>query len=135
MATPPRTPLRNVPTLTQVVHPAALVTPRPAPNAAAAPAGLASAAPAHPAAGAEAVSVARIAEEPAPAQDALVQQMMRAVLADANARIEYRLRQTLTKVVAEHTARMVPLLQQELESMVRECVGQALQAHDVRTRR
>lgn len=135
MVAPPRQPPRNVPTLTQVVHPAALVTPQPMPDARSAAGSAAvhthtvDGAAAH-TAGASAGAGAMV-----PAADALVQQAVRAVLAEAGTRIEQRLRPTLTKVVAEHTARMVPLLQQELDAMVRDCVNQALDAHNARSQR
>lgn len=100
-----RIPPRHVPTLTEVVYPGA------------------------------AGEAAAAAQSPAPAaamsEDEIVQRVMRRV----DASLERRLRETVAAAVIEQTRVLGPILQQEIESLVREAVAEALEQELGRLRR
>lgn len=101
-----RIPPRHVPTLTEVVYPTA---------------------------GGEAPA----SQSPAPAvaaamsEDEIVQRVMRRV----DTSLERRLRETMAAAVIEQTRALGPILQQEIEALVREAVAEALEQELGRLRR
>ena len=106
-----RIPPRYVPTLTEVVDPAAACTPAVQPVTAP---------------GAEAPAAA-----PPFSEDELVRRVMRRV----DARLEQRLREAVAAAVIEQTRALRPILQCEIEGVVRQAVAEAFEAELRRTLR
>jgi len=141
MAQPPRTPPRFVPTLTEVVQGAAVPPASPVPaHGAGVPASLARPpAPAAPVSPAPA-PVAAFAAPPkapvapvAPAAPVALQlpegfeeHLVHRVMQRVDVELDLRLREAIATVVQEQTRSMVPRLREEVESVVRHAVYEAV---------
>lgn len=136
MAQPPRTPPRFVPTLTEVVQGAAVPPASPVPaHGAGAPASLAR--PPVPAAPAPVAAFAVPLKAPAtpvaPAAPVALQlpegfeeHLVHRVMQRVDVELDLRLREAIATVVQEQTRSMVPRLREEVESVVRHAVYEAV---------
>nr|WP_119966385.1 hypothetical protein [Simplicispira lacusdiani] len=120
-STPPRTPPRFVPTLTEVVRGDAVPASR-LPLPAAAP----PTAPPPP----PAVRASIPAPQPAPPAPQLPEgfeeHMVHRVMQRVDVMLETRLREAIATVVQEQTRSVLPRLREEVESVVRHCVYEAV---------
>lgn len=136
MAQPPRTPPRFVPTLTEVVQGAAVPPASPVPaHGAGVPASLAR--PPVPAAPAPVAAFAVPPKAPAtpvaPAAPVAMQlpegfeeHLVHRVMQRVDVELDLRLREAIATVVQEQTRSMVPRLREEVESVVRHAVYEAV---------
>ena len=133
MAQPPRTPARFVPTLTEVVQGAAVPPASPVPaHGAGVPASLAR--PPAPAVSPAPAPVAAFAAPPkAPAAPVALQlpegfeeHLVHRVMQRVDVELDLRLREAIATVVQEQTRSMVPRLREEVESVVRHAVYEAV---------
>lgn len=118
---PPRTPPRFVPTLTEVVHGDAVPAIR-APAPATAPAAVTQPPPT--------VRAHIPAPQPAPLAPKLPEgfeeHMVHRVMQRVDVMLETRLREAIATVVQEQTRSVLPRLREEVESVVRHCVYEAV---------
>jgi len=139
MAQPPRTPPRFVPTLTEVVQGAVVPPASPVPShGAGVPASLARqpAPPAAPVSPAPAPVAAFVAPPKAPAAPAapvalqlpegFEEHLVHRVMQRVDVELDLRLREAIATVVQEQTRSMVPRLREEVESVVRHAVYEAV---------
>lgn len=131
MTTSPRTPPRYVPTLTDVVH-----LPDPAQSMSSKSGDVPAAAIAAPALEAVAASAPQVSDPVPPpcAQDAVVgrlpegieEHLVHRVLQRVDLMLDQRLREAIALVMQEQTRSMVPRLREEVESVVRHAVYEAV---------
>ena len=115
MSASPRTPPRFVPTLTEVVH-ADAVMPEPAPVVDML------AAPAQPPYAGQATASAYAPPSPGVLEEEIVHRVMQRV----DVSLDHRLREAIALVIQEQTRSVVPRLREEIESVVRQSVYEAV---------
>ncbi|NMM90243.1 hypothetical protein B2J88_38940 [Rhodococcus sp. SRB_17] len=124
MSTPSKTPPRFVPTLTEVVQWSPALAPDGAEEAPPVPASASGDSPAWASAAAQPVPAAALAPPglPEDVEELLVHRIMQRV----DVMLDQRLRDAIATVVQEQTRSVVPRLREEIESVVRQAVFEAV---------
>ncbi|MFD2298148.1 hypothetical protein QRO11_13340 [Paracidovorax citrulli] len=117
MSVPPKQPPRFVPTLTDVVRVPEAGVPGPAP---------ASPAPASPVPAAPSSSSPSSPPAPAPDFSGIEEVVIHRIIQRVDVVLDQRLREAIATVVQEQTRSMVPRLREEVESVVRHAVYEAV---------